>query len=67
VTFRLREGGDEANEELLARINSSRRVFLSSTRIRGGKALRFCVLAHRSHREHVDEAVDIVTREVQRT
>ncbi|MPZ65044.1 MAG: aminotransferase class V-fold PLP-dependent enzyme [Pseudonocardiaceae bacterium] len=60
VGFRLRDGDDTANRRLLERINASRRVFLSSTSVHGRVVLRLCVLSHRSHAEHVDEAVRIV-------
>jgi aromatic-L-amino-acid decarboxylase len=60
VVFRLREAGDPANRALLDRINTSRRVFLSSTRLDGQLTLRLCVLSHRSHAEHVTEALEII-------
>lgn len=60
VVFRLREGTDCANRSLLERINATRRVFLSSTRLDGQLTLRLCVLSHRSHAEHVAEALDII-------
>jgi len=60
VAFRLR--AEEANAErlspeLLRRVNARRRVFLSSTRIRGRYALRICVLSFRTHEERVRDAV----------
>ena len=58
--FRLRGGDDAANEELLRRINASKRVFLSSTRIHGRFTLRVCIVSHRTHRDRVDECVAIV-------
>jgi aromatic-L-amino-acid decarboxylase len=60
VVFRLREGTDCANRALLERINATRRVFLSSTQLDGQLTLRLCVLSHRSHAEHVAEALDII-------
>lgn len=60
VAFRLRDGDDAANHAFLARINATERVFLSSTSVRGRVALRLCVLSHRSHAEHVDEAVQVI-------
>ena len=59
VVFRL-PGGDEENRRLLERINATGRVFLSSTRIGGRHTLRLCVLSHRTHAEHVREAVEII-------
>jgi aromatic-L-amino-acid decarboxylase len=61
VTFRL-HGSDEANRELLERINASRRVFLSSTQIGGRLWLRVSILSHRTHRDRIDEAVEIILR-----
>lgn len=60
VGFRLREGDDAANRRLLERINGTRRVFLSSTSVGGRVVLRLCVLSHRSHAEHVAEAVRVI-------
>ncbi|MQA83588.1 MAG: aminotransferase class V-fold PLP-dependent enzyme [Streptosporangiales bacterium] len=59
VVFRL-PGGDRDNQRLLERINATKRVFLSSTRIDGRHTLRLCVLSHRTHADHVAEAVDII-------
>jgi aromatic-L-amino-acid decarboxylase len=61
VTFRQRDGSDADTEELLRRINSSGRVWLSSAPIRGRLYIRMCILSHRSTRERVEEAVDIIT------
>jgi aromatic-L-amino-acid decarboxylase len=57
VVFRLRGGDDDANRAFLARINQAGRVFLSSTRIGGRVTVRLCILSHRTHRAHVDEAL----------
>ena len=65
VGFRLLDGDDAANRQLLERINGSRRVFLSSTSIVGRCLLRLCVLSHRTHPEHVDEAVRIIRSAIQ--
>jgi len=66
VAFRLsaQDGPDaeEANRRFLERINASRRVFLSSTKIRGRMFLRVCIVSHRTHRDRVDEAVSIIGR-----
>lgn len=61
VVFRSRHG-DEAGERLLSRVNSSGKFFLSSTRLDGRYALRLCVLSHRTHREHVEEVIELITR-----
>lgn len=58
--FRLRGGDDAANEELLRRINASKRVFLSSTRIHGRFTLRVCIVSHRTHRDRILECIEIV-------
>lgn len=60
VVFRLREGTDTANRTFLERINASQRAFLSSTRLDGTFTLRLCILSHRTHRKHVDEALDAI-------
>ena len=62
VPFRLRDGDDDANRRLLEAINDSKRVFLSSTVIHGRFTLRACILSHRTHRDRVDECIDIVRR-----
>ena len=46
--------------ELLARINASKRVFLSSTLIGREYWLRICIVSHRTHADRIDECVDIV-------
>ncbi|MCT2582130.1 aminotransferase class V-fold PLP-dependent enzyme [Actinophytocola sp. S1-96] len=65
VVFR-HVAGDEATRRLLDRINSSGRVLLSSTSLDGHTVIRMCVLSHRSHAEHVDEALDVIRRCVTR-
>ena len=60
VAFRLRAPEAEAERlgpEVLRRVNARRRVFLSSTRIRGRYALRICVLSFRTHEARVRDAV----------
>jgi aromatic-L-amino-acid decarboxylase len=52
--------GDEATRRLLERINGTGRAFLSSTRLGGRYTVRLCVLSHRTHRRHVDEALSVV-------
>ncbi|MET7331711.1 aminotransferase class V-fold PLP-dependent enzyme [Nonomuraea sp. NPDC005650] len=59
VLFRLR-GTDERNRRLLADVNDTRRVFLSSTTVDGRFFLRLCVLSFRTHADRVEEALDIV-------
>ena len=62
VPFRLRDRDHAANRRLLERINASGRMFLSSTVVDGQFMLRACVLAHRTHRARIEEAVEIIRR-----
>jgi len=48
------------NERLVARIVSSGRLMLSSTRLDGRYVLRFCVLNHRTRKEDVAEALRLI-------
>lgn len=72
VAFRfVREGlGDEEidalNEELLARVLASGKVWLTSTRLNGRLVIRICVLSFRTHRDRVDLCVDLIEREAAR-
>ena len=54
------EDENDRNRAFLDRINASRRVFLSSTLIGGRFTLRMAILSHRTHRDRIDEAVEIV-------
>ena len=62
VPFRLRGGDRATNEELLARINASKRVFLSSTMIRGEYTLRVCIVSHRTHADRIDECAELIRK-----
>ncbi len=62
VPFRIRDGADEHNRGLLDLINASKRVVLSSTVIEGRFTIRACILSHRTHRNRVEECVEIVRR-----
>jgi len=62
VPFRLRDGDDAANRALLEHINASMRVFLSSTVLEGRVTLRACIVSHRTHRDRIDECIEIVGR-----
>jgi aromatic-L-amino-acid/L-tryptophan decarboxylase len=64
VAFRVREGDEAANRELLERINASKRVFLSSTLIGGEYWLRICIVSHRTHVDRIDECIAIVREAV---
>jgi len=62
LAFRLvRPGLDEAelnrlNQRLLEGINARRRVFLTSTILRGRFAVRICVLSFRTHQDRLEQA-----------
>jgi aromatic-L-amino-acid decarboxylase len=63
VPFRYRPRSGEAedfNRRLLERINASRRVFLSSTMIDGRFVLRACIVSFRTHRDRIEEAIEII-------
>ena len=60
VPFRLAAGDDDANRAFLERINATKRVYLSSTSIHGRYVIRACILSHRTHRDRIDEAIDII-------
>lgn len=59
VAFHSRTG-DDASRSLLERINASKRVFLSSTMIDGRFMIRACIVSHRTHRDRIEEAVEII-------
>jgi aromatic-L-amino-acid decarboxylase len=72
VVFRVRpadgsraaaERADEAGRRLLEQINGHRRVVLSSTIVDNRYTLRVCVVSHRTHRDRIAEALDIITAE----
>jgi aromatic-L-amino-acid/L-tryptophan decarboxylase len=64
VPFRLRDGSDADDRALLDRINASKRVVLSSTVIEDRFTIRACILSHRTHRDRIEECVQIVRRAV---
>ena len=51
---------DAATAELLEQINRSGRVFLSSTVVDGQMTIRACILSVHTHRDRIDELVEIV-------
>jgi aromatic-L-amino-acid decarboxylase len=53
---------DARTAELLRRVNAEGRVFLASTRVRGQRLGRLCVLNHRTDRARLDEAVSALSR-----
>jgi aromatic-L-amino-acid decarboxylase len=61
--YRPRAGDEEAfNRALLERINASKRVFLSSTLIDGRFVIRACIVSHRTHRDRIEETLEIIRR-----
>jgi aromatic-L-amino-acid decarboxylase len=65
VAFRARSKSDDADDlsrQLLDRINASKRVFLSSTMIEGRFTIRACIVSHRTHRDRIHEALEIIRR-----
>jgi aromatic-L-amino-acid decarboxylase len=63
VPFRYRPRSGDAedfNRRLLGRINASKRVFLSSTMIEDRFVLRACIVSFRTHRDRIEEAIDII-------
>jgi aromatic-L-amino-acid decarboxylase len=59
VCFR-RKGSDEANRELLERVNASGEVFLSHTALHGRFVLRLAIGNHSTTRHHVQRAWEII-------
>jgi aromatic-L-amino-acid/L-tryptophan decarboxylase len=60
VAFRAADDREGATARLLDRINASRRVFLSSTMLDGRFTIRACIVSHRTHRDRIEEAADII-------
>ncbi len=60
VPFRLRGAVEATNQRFLEAINASKRVFLSSTKVHGEYMLRACLVSHRTHRDRIDECIEIV-------
>ena len=62
VAFKPRAGGNDVALRLLDEINGHRRVWLSSTIVDGEVILRVCILSHRTHRDRIDECVEIIQK-----
>lgn len=64
VNFRLSGRSNQVNERLLAEINASGKVLLSSTSMSRGENtetwLRACFMSHRSNDQTVDDAVEVI-------
>jgi glutamate/tyrosine decarboxylase-like PLP-dependent enzyme len=55
---------NEFNARLIREVREDGRVFLSSTRIDGVFYLRLAVLCFRTHRKHVDLALDVLREKI---
>ena len=68
VAFRLRvpagQDSDRANQELLERVLAHRQVWMSGAWVKGRVTQRICVLSFRSHARELDQALDLLRREV---
>ncbi len=60
------EEENRRNRELLNRVNAPRRVYLTGTNLGGRFFLRICVLHLRTHRDRMEEALEIIHRELAR-
>jgi aromatic-L-amino-acid decarboxylase len=63
VPFRVAGEPDVANaatRQVLDRVNASRRVFFSTTTIDRLLYIRPCIVVHRTHRDRIDEAIDLI-------
>ena len=60
VPFRLAGASDDEDRAFLTRINDPKRVYLSSTTIDGRHIIRACIVSHRTHRDRIDEAIEII-------
>jgi aromatic-L-amino-acid/L-tryptophan decarboxylase len=57
---------DAIGAEILRRVNARKRVFLSSTTLRGRYVLRICVLSFRTHLDRVKDAVTALQEEARK-
>ena len=53
---------DAFNERLAARLQEDGLVLFSATRIHGRPHLRAAILSFRTHLQHIDEALDVLSR-----
>ena len=62
VCFRL-EGSDQANDELVERVNGTGEIFISPTKLHGRTVLRLAVGNERTTEDDVRRAWDVLRRE----
>ncbi len=73
VAFRLAPSGldhdatNQINQDLLERINSKRRVYMTGTTVHGQFLLRICVLSFRTHLDRMQQALDDIRAAVAET
>ncbi len=60
LCFRLRDGSDDANRELLERVNATGKLYLSHCVLAGKFTLRFCIGQMNTTEAHVDAAWDLI-------
>ena len=65
VVFR-RDGSDEANAQLLERVNASGEIFITHTKLDGRYVLRLAIGNARTTEEDVRRAWDVLNREARR-
>jgi aromatic-L-amino-acid decarboxylase len=53
-------GGDDANQRIMDRLNSSGRLFLTHTRLNGALTLRMSIMQENTRREHVERAWELI-------
>jgi aromatic-L-amino-acid decarboxylase len=68
VAFSVRRDTPEqesrANQELLDRVLAHRKVWMSGANVKGTFLLRICVLSFRTHREQIDQALELIRKSV---
>ncbi len=65
VCFRHR-GGDEVNQKLMDRLNSSGELYLTHTRLNDRMTLRFCIGQTNTERRHVERAWQRIQEEAEK-
>ena len=57
---------DTFNRKLLERINKTKKLYLSSTLLKGEFVIRVCILSFRSHKAQVEKAFEIIKAEAKK-